>query len=373
MIGRDNSIFSLRMLGTLPAINANHTFPAPQHRSIALWLLTCCGLLAAIVMVGGITRLTHSGLSIVEWRPLMGTFPPLTEQEWLATFDLYKRTPEFRIMNSNMTLDGFKRIFWWEYVHRLLGRIIGLAFLLPLLYFIARKYVDRALGWRLAGIFVLGALQGAMGWYMVQSGLVDNPRVSPLRLTAHLGIAFLIYAAMLTQALALLAPQRGQLDAAQSRLWRQSVALTLLIFIMVLSGALVAGTRAGRVYNTFPLMGEHVVPPELWALDPWYVNLFSNLATVQFDHRLIAWLLALLVPLFWWRARQAKLPQAARLACDGLLTALAIQIALGVATLLTHVPIALAVAHQVGALLLFTAAFAVNYFLGSARHAEGAY
>lgn len=361
MMGRDNTLLNSRMPVIMSTINTGDNFPALQHRRIALWLLVCCGLLAAMVMVGGITRLTHSGLSIVEWRPLVGTLPPLNDGEWQATFALYKQTPEFRIMNSQMTLDGFKRIFWWEYVHRLLGRVIGLAFLLPLIYFIARKHVDRALGWRLAGIFALGALQGAMGWYMVQSGLVDNPRVSPLRLAAHLGIAFVIYAAMLTQALALLAPRRGQPGATQRRLWRQSVALTALIFLMVLSGALVAGTRAGRVYNTFPLMGEHVVPPEVLALDPWYVNFFSNLATVQFDHRLLAWLLAFLVPLFWWQARQARLPRAARLACDLLLAALGLQIALGIATLLAHVPIALAVAHQMGALLLFTAAFAVNY------------
>jgi cytochrome c oxidase assembly protein subunit 15 len=357
-------------------INASNTFAAPQHRSVALWLLICCGLLVAIVIVGGITRLTHSGLSIVEWRPIVGTLPPLNEQEWLATFELYQQTPEFRIMNSDMTLAGFKRIFWWEYVHRLLGRVIGVAFLLPLIYFISRKYVDRALGWRLAGIFGLGALQGAMGWYMVQSGLVDNPRVSPLRLSAHLGIACLIYAAMLTQALALLAPRSREGNAVRSQLWRQSVAVTVLILAMVLSGALVAGARAGRVYNTFPLMGDHFVPTEIFAMDPWFHNFFSNLATIQFDHRLLAWLLAFLVPLFWWKSRQAKLPRAARLACNLLLPALALQIALGAATLLMHVPIALAVAHQGGALLLFTAALAANYFLGATatahdRHSQG--
>ena len=182
--------------------------------------------------------------------------------------------------------------------HRLLGRSIGMVFFLPLLYFIVRKYVDRALAWRLAGIFVLGGLQGAMGWYMVKSGLVDNPRVSQLRLAAHLGLAFLIFAAMFWQALDLLRPRLAQPVAALQNAARKASALVILIFVMALSGALVAGTRAGRVYNTFPKMNEHWVPPELFEMEPWYANFFNNLATVQFDHRLIAWLLAIVVPLF---------------------------------------------------------------------------
>ncbi len=316
-----------------------------------------------MVIVGGVTRLTHSGLSIVEWQPIVGALPPLNEDEWLQTFDKYKQTPEFRIVNPNMQLDGFKSIFWWEYSHRLLGRTIGMVFFLPLLYFIARRYVDRALAWRLAGIFLLGGLQGAMGWYMVKSGLVDNPRVSQLRLTAHLGLAFLIYAAMFWQALDLLWPRRAQAAAALQKLWRQASMLSILIFVMALSGALVAGTRAGRVYNTFPLMDGHIVPPEIFALEPWYANFFNNLATVQFDHRLLAWLLALLVPLFWSRARRLPLAAPARLACNLLLAALTLQITLGISTLLLAVPVALGAAHQGGALLLFTAALAVTHFL----------
>ena len=316
-----------------------------------------------MVVVGGVTRLTHSGLSIVEWQPIVGTLPPLNDAEWMQTFDKYKQTPEFRILNSGMSLDEFKDIFWWEYCHRLLGRVIGLVFFLPLLWFIVRKQVDSALAWRLGGIFLLGGLQGAMGWYMVKSGLVDNPRVSQLRLAAHLGIAFLIYAAMFWQALDLLAPRLAQPVAALQNLWRRASALTILIFVMVLSGALVAGTHAGRVYNSFPLMDGHLVPPEIFALEPWYANFFNNLATVQFDHRLIAWLLAFLLPSFWWSARQLPLTAAARRACNLLLTALVLQISLGIATLLNAVPVALAAAHQAGALLLFTAALAVTHFL----------
>ncbi len=340
-----------------------NTLAAIPRRQIAAWLLICCALVFAMVVVGGVTRLTHSGLSIVEWQPLVGTLPPLNEEAWQETFDKYKQTPEYRLVNSNMTLDGFKGIFWWEYFHRLLGRAIGLAFFLPLLYFIARKYIDRPLAWRLGGIFLLGGLQGAMGWYMVQSGLVDNPRVSQLRLAAHLGLAFLIYAAMFWQALDLLWPRRAQAVAALQNAWRQASALTVLIFVMSLSGALVAGTRAGRVYNTFPKMNEHWVPPEIFALEPWYSNFFNNMATVQFDHRLIAWLLAFLVPWFCWRARQLPLSTAARMSLHMLLTVLVLQIVLGITTLLAAVPVALGAAHQGGALLLLTAMLAVAHFL----------
>jgi cytochrome c oxidase assembly protein subunit 15 len=337
--------------------------PAPSRRPIAAWLLVCCALVFAMVVVGGVTRLTHSGLSIVEWQPLVGTLPPLNDAEWQATFDKYKLTPEYRLVNSGMSLDGFKGIFWWEYLHRLLGRVIGLVFFLPLLWFIVRRRVDRALAWRLAGIFVLGGLQGAMGWYMVKSGLVDNPRVSQLRLTAHLGLAFLIYAAMFWQALDLLWPRRMPAAAALQKLARQASALTVLLFVMILSGALVAGTRAGRVYNTFPKMNEHWIPPELFALEPWYVNFYNNLATVQFDHRLLAWLLAALLPLFWWRLRRLPVAPAAHLCGKLLMAALALQITLGITTLVHAVPVALGAAHQGGALLLFTAMLAVTHFL----------
>jgi cytochrome c oxidase assembly protein subunit 15 len=337
--------------------------PATPRRQIAVWLLVCCALVFAMVVVGGVTRLTHSGLSMVEWQPLVGALPPLDEQAWQETFDKYKQTPEFRLVNFDMTLDGFKNIFWWEYGHRLLGRLIGVVFFLPLLYFIARRHVDRPLAWRLAGILLLGGLQGAMGWYMVKSGLVDDPRVSQLRLAAHLGLALLIYAAMFLQALALLWPQPAAFNPVQLRLWRQSSALTILIFVMALSGALVAGTRAGRVYKTFPLMHDHWIPPELFALEPWYSNFFNNLATVQFDHRLIAWLLAALVPLFWWRSHRIALATPARLSCWLWLLALILQIRLGIATLLAGVPVELGAAHQAGALLLFTAALATTHFL----------
>lgn len=312
-----------------------------DRRAIALWLLICAFLVFAIVLVGGITRLTRSGLSIVEWQPLVGALPPLTQGDWEILFAKYRETPEFRLVNSAMTLEGFKGIFWWEYLHRLLARAIGLVFLLPLLWFQVRKKLGRGLAWRLWGIFALGAAQGAMGWLMVKSGLVDDPRVSHFRLAAHLGLALAIFGAELWLAMQLLSPNRMR----ESR----ALALPLLVFAMALSGGLVAGLRAGYAYNTFPLMNGHLVPPEILLLEPWWQNFSTNMATVQFVHRAFFWLLALLVPLGWWRYRH--LP-----AAHALLAMFVLQGALGIGTLLLRVPVALGSAHQGGAVLLLGAA-----------------
>ena len=323
------------------------------QRPVAAWLLTCCALVIAMIVVGGITRLTHSGLSITEWQPLVGTLPPLSDADWAVLFEKYRRTPEYQLINAGMSLEGFKGIFWWEYIHRLLGRGIGLAFLLPFLWFLARGAVRGPLARKLAGIFLLGALQGAMGWYMVKSGLVDDPRVSHFRLTAHLGLAFLILATMLWVAMDLLAPRAAAPDAALRG--RRVLAWHVVGFValMVLTGGLVAGLRAGHAYNTFPLMNGHLVPPEIFQIEPLWKNFFWNIATVQFDHRLFAWVLALTVPLLWWACR--RVPQA-RLATGVLLALLTLQVTLGISTLLLHVPVALGVAHQGVASLVLCAA-----------------
>lgn len=332
------------------------------RKQIAAWLLLCCAMVFAMVVVGGVTRLTHSGLSIVEWQPLVGTLPPLNEAQWLEVFHKYQQTPEYQKVNFDMGLDEFKGIFWWEYFHRLLGRSIGAVFLLPFLYFLVRKKIEWNLAPKLAGIFILGGLQGALGWYMVASGLVDDPRVSQYRLTAHLGMAFIIYAAMLWVALGLLSPTSSRPEGARA-LGRFSLGLSGLIFLMVLSGGFVAGIRAGLAYNTFPLMNGHWIPPEIFMVVPWYANFFENMATVQFDHRLIAWLLAFLVPWFWLRARRVALPAHTRLAIHLLLLMLAVQITLGISTLLLVVPVSLAAAHQAGALLLFSFSLWVSHEL----------
>ena len=329
---------------------------------VAVWLLACCAMVFAMVVVGGVTRLTHSGLSIVEWQPIVGALPPLSEAQWQETFGKYQLTPEYQKVNKGMSLDEFKSIFWWEYFHRLLGRTIGVVFLLPLLWFWWRGRVDRPLALKLAGVFVLGGLQGAMGWYMVKSGLVDDPRVSQYRLTAHLGIALAIYAIMLWTALGLLYA-RAAADAAQARLRKLSWMVTALVAYMVLTGGFVAGTHAGLAYNSFPLMNGHWVPPEIFMLQPWYLNFFNNMATVQFDHRLGAWLLAFVVPWFWLQARHASLPPRARLALHLLAGMLALQITLGISTLLLVVPVPLAALHQAGAVLLLTAALLTNHAL----------
>jgi cytochrome c oxidase assembly protein subunit 15 len=326
-----------------------------DRRQIAAWLLACCALVFAMVVVGGVTRLTGSGLSIVEWEPLVGTIPPLSQSDWEELFEEYQATPQYRKVNRDMSLDEFKGIFWWEYIHRLLGRAIGVVFFVPFVWFLARRRIERPLAWKLGGIFILGALQGGMGWYMVMSGLVDDPRVSQYRLVAHLGLAFLIFGAMLWTALDLLCPARAVLTPARRRLARHASGLTALIFLMVLSGGFVAGIRAGHAYNTFPLMNGHLVPPEIFMLEPWWANLFNNMATVQFNHRLIAWLLILLVPALWFASRRAALPHRARLAANTLLVLLALQVALGIGTLLLVVPVPLAAAHQGGAVLVFGA------------------
>lgn len=349
---------SLALTAGAPSVPAE----TPRRRAVAVWLLTCCALVFAMVVVGGATRLTHSGLSIVEWQPIVGTLPPLGDAAWQETFEKYKLTPEYRHVNRGMSLAEFKGIFWWEYFHRLLGRLIGAVFFVPLVWFWVRRRIDRPLAWRLAGIFALGGLQGAMGWYMVMSGLVDDPRVSQFRLTAHLAIAFLIFASMLWVAMDLLAPRRSA-SAAPPGLRRLAWWVTGIVAYMVVTGGFVAGIRAGKAYNTFPLMHGHFVPPEIFMIDPWWQNFFYNMATVQFDHRLGAWALAVLVPWLWLRVRASIVSRRERLAVNLLLAALVVQIALGISTLLLAVPVALGTAHQGGAVVVFAAALFVNHSL----------
>lgn len=334
------------------------------RRQVAIWLFVCSAMVFATVVVGGVTRLTHSGLSIVEWQPLVGAIPPLSQGEWLEVFSKYQQTPEYRQVNHSMSLDEFKGIFWWEYWHRVLGRSIGMVFLFPYLYFLLHRKIDRILAPKLIGIFILGGLQGAMGWYMVKSGLVDDPRVSQYRLTAHLSLAFVIFISMMWVALDLLEERsRYFADEGFRRLQRFGFWIGVLTFYMVATGGFVAGIRAGKAYNTFPLMNGHVVPPEIFMIDPWYLNFFNNMATVQFDHRLGAWLLAFLVPLFWYRIRRYQDRLRAQRIAGLLLAALAGQITLGVLTLLYAVPVALGAAHQGGAMVLMAAVLWINHEL----------
>ncbi len=312
----------------------------PSHRAVAVWLLACCALVFAMVVVGGVTRLTHSGLSIVEWQPIVGTIPPLDDAQWEETFAKYRATPEFRLRNHDMKLAAFKGIFWWEYAHRLLGRVVGIAFFVPFAFFLWRRMLERRLAWKLGAILALGAVQGALGWYMVKSGLVDDPRVSSVRLAAHLGLA-------------------------------ATATLVLIVFAMVLSGALVAAIRAGFAYNTFPLMNGHWIAPEILLIDPWWMNFVHNMATVQFVHRALALAIAILVAILWWRVdTDRNVDERTRRWSHALLAAVVLQIAAGIGTLLLRVPLALAAVHQAGAVIVFTCALGMLHALSGRRRLQ---
>ena len=322
---------------------------ARDRRQVAAWLFICAAFTFAMVVVGGITRLTESGLSIVEWQPFGGALPPLSQADWEALFAKYRDTPQFVLVYPDMNLEGFKGIFWWEYAHRLLGRAIGFVFFVPYLFFLLKRKLSKPLAWQLAGLFLLGGAQGAIGWYMVQSGLVDNPRVSHLRLTAHLSLALLIFSIEFWLALNLWNSGNENSTRGKKIL---PMAVARLVFLMAMSGGLMAGLRAGHAYNTFPLMNGDLVPPETFMLEPWWRNFLFNVAAVQLLHRAFFWLLLVLIPLAWWQARRTP----AKVAGHHLLGMFVVQATLGISTLLLSVPIPLAAAHQAGAVLLLACA-----------------
>ncbi|MCP5130273.1 MAG: COX15/CtaA family protein [Pseudomonadales bacterium] len=330
------------------------TETSAHDRQVAAWLLFCAAVVLGMILLGGVTRLTGSGLSIVEWKPLMGVVPPLTEEGWQETFDKYRQFPEYKKVNRGMSLEGFKSIFMFEYLHRLLGRLIGVLFLLPMLYFAWRGRIRQGLMPKLVVLFFLGGCQGLLGWYMVKSGLVDNPRVSQYRLTAHLGLAVAIYAWMVWLAFDLLFPASGREQSARPYgAWAGW--LVALVYLMILSGGLVAGTRAGFAYSTWPLMGDSFIPRGLYAGTPAWLDMFEDITTVQFNHRIFAYLLVILIGVFATLVYRSGAGGHARLAAVLLVLALAVQVVLGISTLLLHVPVPLAAAHQGGAMLLLTA------------------
>ena len=305
---------------------------------------------------------------MVKWEPVIGILPPLEQSQWVEVFELYQQFPEFKLKNSSMDLEGFKEIFWLEYAHRVLGRLIGIIFLLPMLYFLIRGRIDRRIAPKLVVMFILGGLQGLLGWYMVKSGLSQDPHVSQYRLTAHLGFAFLIYAYIFWVALGLLVPREpGTAENGPARLRVFSYLVTGLVFLTVLSGGFVAGLKAGLAYNTFPTMNGQWIPDGMLSLDPLWRNFFDNVTTVQFDHRVLATLQFLVIPVFWMRARRYPLSGGVRRAFDLLMLVLLVQITLGISTLLLRVPVSLAATHQGGALLLFTVALYISHQLGRRR------
>ncbi|RLA03706.1 MAG: heme A synthase [Gammaproteobacteria bacterium] len=331
-----------------------------HNRRIAAWLFVCCLMVYAMVILGGVTRLTGSGLSMVEWDPIFGILPPLDQASWNETFTLYQQSPEYQKINIGMDLAGFKQIYWFEYSHRVLGRTIGTVFLLPFLFFLVKGWVQRPLIPKLLTMFVLGGLQGLLGWYMVKSGLVDNPHVSQYRLTAHLGLAILIYVYMFYIALGLWLGERRSASV-PGGLRRATTLLTGLMFITILSGGFVAGLKAGYAYNTFPLMDGHWIPEVIFMQTPLWRNFFENIATVQFDHRLLATLVFFSVIVLWMTARRYALPAAVKTGLHLMLATVFLQVGLGISTLLLHVPVSLATTHQAGALLLLTIALYTHH------------
>ena len=311
-------------------------------------------MVGLMVLLGGATRLTGSGLSIVEWRPIAGVLPPLDGADWQQAFGAYRATPEYTQVNRGMSLADFKQIFWLEYLHRLFGRLLGLAFLLPFLWFLWRGWIGRRMALPLAGIFLLGGLQGAVGWWMVASGLVKEPAVSHYRLALHLGLAVAIFGVLLAWSFRLLDPGRAGLASAGLR--RGAIALTLLIYAQILLGALVAGLDAGLGYTSFPDMGGWFLPPEARELSPAWLNHLDNPAMVQFQHRLGGHLLLLAVAALWCAGRRSAAGAGLRRPLDLLALAALLQFALGVWVLLAGVPAWLGVAHQAGALALLTVA-----------------
>ena len=343
---------------------------ASDKRLIGLWLSLCCVLVFSMIVLGGVTRLTQSGLSMVEWEPIMGVVPPLTEAEWLQAFKKYQAYPEYQLINKHMVLADFKTIFYVEYAHRVLGRLIGVVFLIPFLLFLFMRKLDGRLAGKLLLLFVLGGAQGLLGWYMVQSGLIDNPRVSPYRLTAHLMLAVFILGYMLWLVFGLLQNGRARPDqvvfspVAKYYAW----AVVAAVVVMIFTGGFVAGTKAGYAFNTFPKMFDHWVPDGMWVLQPIWRNLFENIATVQFIHRCMALFVTLLTIGFWHSLKAVAVPKV-RISINMLLVFLAFQVVLGIATLLYVVPVPLAAAHQGGALVLFGIALFIAYQFYRAEHA----
>ena len=322
------------------------------QKHISTWLYSCAFMIFLMVVLGGLTRLTHSGLSMVDWRPITGFLPPLSLQQWHQVFDLYKQSPEFLNINYGMDLAGFKSIFWLEYIHRLWGRLIGLVFFIPLMGLTVRKQISTGEFIKFFGIFFLGAAQGVMGWYMVKSGLIDDPQVSPYRLTAHLLLAFLLFSLLLWQGLHYSATTKIKTSSFP---WK----LLTLIILTIFYGGLVAGHKAGYIYNTFPLMGGQLIPGELFFESPWFMNFFTNPAAVQFIHRLIAILTFIYAHLFIYKKYHANKLNGST--CGLFLTVLWGQLALGITTLLTHVDISFAALHQANALVLLAASLLVAF------------
>ncbi|PJK31048.1 COX15/CtaA family protein [Minwuia thermotolerans] len=324
-----------------------------DQRAVVLWLYAVAALVFVMIVVGGITRLTESGLSMVEWRPVTGWLPPLSEAAWQAEFEKYKAFPEYQKVNAGMSLADFKTIYAWEFAHRLLGRIIGLAFFAPLVFFLATGRIRRSQAPWFIFLLLAGGSQGALGWYMVQSGLIDNPDVSQYRLAAHLFLAFAIYALLIWTAWALRG--RGAAPPAVTAGFRTAATVFgVLAAVQIVIGAFVAGTNAGFAYSTWPTMDGDLIPPYMFDTSPWWLAAFEDVTTIQFLHRTVGYLIAAAAVWLFFAGRRIGRP--ARSAATAALHLVLIQIVLGIATLLMVVPVWLGALHQAMAVLVWTAA-----------------
>ncbi|KAI5648436.1 hypothetical protein M9H77_34441 [Catharanthus roseus] len=342
------------------------------QKLVGVWLFASAAWVFSMVVLGGVTRLTRSGLSMTDWK-FTGSLPPLSDEDWLVEFERYKQSPEYNRINKGMSIEDFKFIYWMEYAHRMWGRALGVMFALPFSYFLRKGYITLQLGFRLSGLFALGAGQGLIGWWMVKSGLEEpaseytEPRVSPYRLAAHLTSAFVIYSGLFWTAMSVVMPE----PPAESLAWvngaakvkRLALPLSILVGITAISGAFVAGNDAGHAFNTFPKMGDTWIPDDIFNMKPLIRNFFENTSTVQLDHRILALATLSSIGVFWWSTRKVDIHPAIRSLIGSIVGMAALQVTLGISTLLTYVPVSLGSAHQAGALTLLTLMLLLNHTL----------
>lgn len=340
------------------------------QKAVGIWLFGSAAWVFSMVILGGITRLTRSGLSMTDWK-FTGSLPPLSDEEWLQEFEKYKQSPEYKRVNKGMSLEDFKFIYWMEYAHRMWGRGLGIIFALPFSYFLRKGYITLRLGLKLSALFALGAGQGLIGWWMVKSGLEEppseyaQPRVSPYRLTAHLTSAFVIYTGLFWTALSVVMPE----PPAESVAWVHGAAkvkklalpVSFIVGITAVSGAFVAGNDAGHAYNTFPKMGDTWIPDDIFNMKPLIRNFFENTSMVQLDHRILATTTLLSIGALWWSTRKLDIHPAIRSLIGSTVGMAALQVTLGISTLLSYVPVSLGTAHQAGALTLLTLMILLNH------------
>ncbi|MFS7985202.1 putative COX15/CtaA family protein [Helianthus anomalus] len=341
------------------------------QKAIGIWLFASAAWVFSMVILGGVTRLTRSGLSMTDWK-FTGSLPPLSDEDWLIEFEKYKQSPEFKRVNRGMNIDDFKFIYWMEYAHRMWGRALGVMFAVPFSYFIRKGYINLRLGVRLAGLFALGGGQGLIGWWMVKSGLeppseYSQPRVSPYRLAAHLTSAFAIYCGLFWTALTVVMPEPPTESIAwvkgAAKVKRFALPVGILVGITAVSGAFVAGNDAGHAFNTFPKMGDSWIPEDVLSMKPLIRNFFENTATVQLDHRILATATLASICGLWWSTRKVDLHPAIRSLIGSTVGIAALQVTLGISTLLSYVPVSLGTAHQAGALTLLTFMLLLNHTL----------